>query len=96
MTKIRDMTISAIDLFNLLKTIIGEHEAKSLVEFIEMKIERKFDEQINQIATKKDLLRSRAGLELKIEKVTANMIKWMFIFCLSQIAVNLAFILIIL
>lgn len=50
------MTVSTIDLFDQLKSRIGEQEAKALVEYMEMK----------------------AGRDL---------IRWMFIFWISQLAV---------
>jgi primase-polymerase (primpol)-like protein len=76
------MTVTTIDLYNILKSRIGEKEAKTLVEFVERKVEMKFDEHLNELATKKDLY-----------QVRADMIKWMFIFWIGQVSVTIAMVL---
>ena len=78
------MTVTTIDLYNILKVKIGENEAKSLVEFVELKVEAKFDEHMDELATKKDLF-----------QVKADMIKWMFIFWVGQVSVTVGLILLI-
>ena len=40
MAKKNDMTVSTLDLFDILRTKIGEVEAKTLVEFVEQKVIR--------------------------------------------------------
>ncbi len=94
------MTVTTIDLFNILKGKIGEREAKTLVEFVEIHVEKKFEERMNEIASKedillvkKDLFQVRAELEITIEKVRADMIKWMFIFWVGQVSVTVGLIL---
>lgn len=57
-------------------------EAKTLVEYIETKIDRKFEEKKDVLATKKDI----ANLEIKLEKTRADIIKWMFLFWIGQLA----------
>ena len=86
------MTITAIDLYNILRLKIGESEAKALVEFVELKIDNKFEDNMDQLATKRDLQEVRAELELKIEKVRSDLIKWMFIFWIGQVSVTIALI----
>ncbi len=76
------MTVTTIDLYDILKTKIGEKEAKLLVEFVEMKVETKFDKHLDELATKKDLF-----------QVKADMIKWMFIFWVGQVSVTVGLIL---
>lgn len=78
------MTVTTIDLYNILKGKIGEKEAKSLVEFVEMKVDTKFDEHLNELATKKDLF-----------QIKADMIKWMFIFWVGQVSVTVGLILLV-
>jgi hypothetical protein len=78
------MTVTAIDLYNILRLKIGESEAKALVEFVELKIDHKFEDNMDQLATKRDLQEVKADLELKIEKVRSDLIKWMFIFWAGQ------------
>jgi hypothetical protein len=84
------MTVTAIDLYNILRLKIGESEAKALVEFVELKIDHKFEDNMDQLATKRDLQEVKAELELKIEKVKSEMIKWMFIFWAGQTGLILA------
>ena len=87
------MTVTTIDLYDILKTKIGEKEAKSLVEFVEIRVDKKFEEQMDEIATKKDLFQVKAELEITIEKVRGDMIKWMFIFWGGQVSVTVGLIL---
>ena len=74
------MTVTTIDLYNILRSKIGESEAKSLIEFVEQKVNQTLEENKDRIATKEDI----HLLELKIEKVRSDMIKWMFIFWAGQ------------
>jgi hypothetical protein len=84
------MTVSTIDLYNILKIKIGDQEAKALVEFVELKVESKFEDKMNEIATKKDLWELKSELELKIERSKTEMIKWMFIFWAGQTGLIIA------
>ena len=86
------MTVTAIDLFNLLKIKIGDGEAKALVEYIEMHVNNKIEEYMTAYATKADLKEEIHKLELKIEKVRSDLIKWMFIFWIGQVSVTIALI----
>lgn len=75
------MSVSEIQLFNILKERIGEKEAQSLVEFVESRVEKEFEKNKDHLATKKDIAESKA-----------DMIKWMFIFWIGQIAAIMALI----
>ncbi|MEQ9426279.1 MAG: hypothetical protein RJQ09_17775 [Cyclobacteriaceae bacterium] len=66
------MSITEIQLFQILKNRIGEDEAKTLVEYVESKVEEEFERKKDVLATKQDV---------------HNMIKWMFIFWIGQIGV---------
>jgi hypothetical protein len=70
--------ISSIEMFNILKEKLGESEAKALTEYVESKVEKSIVREKDVLATKVDLA------ELK-----AEIIKWMFIFWVGQIAVTL-------
>ena len=48
----------------------------------EAKVEKKLDEKKDILATKRDI----ANLEIKIEKTRADLIKWMFLFWIGQLA----------
>jgi len=82
------MTVTTIDLYNILRSKIGESEAKTLVEFVEQKVQSQLKEEMNSFATKEDI----HLLELKIEKVRSDLIKWMFIFWVGQMSITLAMI----
>jgi len=82
--------ISGIELFEILKAKIGEKEAKTLVEYIEAKVERKFIEKKDLFVTKEDLANAKAELEIKMEKIRSDIIKWMFIFWAGQIGALIA------
>jgi len=82
------MTVTTIDLYNILRSKIGESEAKTLVEFVEQKVQSQLKEDMNSFATKEDV----HLLELKIEKVRSDLIKWMFIFWIGQVSVTIALI----
>ncbi|MBI5050648.1 MAG: hypothetical protein HZC11_07235 [Nitrospirae bacterium] len=69
------MQVAEIELYEILKSKLGEKEAKSLVEYIETKVEKKLDEKQDILATKADLA-----------NVKADIIKWMFLFWIGQLA----------
>lgn len=72
-------TISSIEMYNILKGKLGESEAKALTEYVESKVEKSIEKEKDILATKVDLA-----------EVKADIIKWMFIFWIGQIAVTLA------
>jgi hypothetical protein len=87
------MQVAEIELYEILKTKVGEKEAKTLVEYIEAKVEKKFEEKKDILATKQDIANLEikiANLEIKLEKTRADIIKWMFIFWAGQIGVLIA------
>jgi hypothetical protein len=73
------MQVSEIQLFQMLKEKIGEKEAQSLVEYVETKIVKEFDAKKDSLATKEDLA-----------NVRSDVIKWMFIFWVGQLAAMIA------
>ena len=84
------MTVSTIDLYNILKIKIGDQEAKALVEFIEVQVKDNLEEGLNAYATKADLKEEVHKLEIKIEQARADLIKWMFIFWAGQTGLIIA------
>jgi len=70
------MVISEIQLYELLKAKLGEKEASAFVEILEKRVEKKFEESKELLATKKDLT-----------EVKSEIIKWMFIFWIGTIGV---------
>ncbi len=56
------MVISEIKLYELLKSRIGEKEAEAFIEILEEKVEKKFEQKKNELATKEDVSNLRAEL----------------------------------
>jgi len=73
------MQVSEIQLFQLLKEKLGEKEAQTLVEYVETRVEKEFDSKKDSLATKEDLA-----------NVRSDVIKWMFIFWVGQLAAMIA------
>jgi hypothetical protein len=73
--------ISTIEMYNILKGKLGENEAKALTEYVESKVEKTFDKEKDVLSTKEDLANAKSDI-----------IKWMFIFWIGQIAVTLGII----
>jgi hypothetical protein len=68
-----NMTISEIQLYELLASKIGRTEAQGLVEFVEAKVDKKLDEKTNSLATKEDILL----LKQDISNTKVELVKWM-------------------
>jgi demethoxyubiquinone hydroxylase (CLK1/Coq7/Cat5 family) len=84
------MQVAEIELYEILKPRVGEKEAKALVEYIETKVEKKFEGKKDLFVTKEDLANAKAELEIKMEKIRTDIIKWMFIFWAGQIGALIA------
>jgi hypothetical protein len=69
------MLISEIELYEALSQQMGAEKAKALVHYVESKVDRRLEEKTNIFATKEDLA-----------NVKAEIIKWMFIFWIGQLA----------
>ena len=67
------MTISEIQLYELLASKLGRPEAQGLVEFVEAKVDKKLDEKTNSLATKEDILL----LKQDISNTKVELVKWM-------------------
>jgi hypothetical protein len=81
------MIVSEIKLFELLKAKIGEKEAEAFVEILETKVDRKFEEAKDTLATKDDIRK----LDVKIAETRADLIKRMFIFWATQLVAMFTF-----
>lgn len=80
------LSISEIELYEILKSKLGDKEAKTLVEYVEAKVDTKLEQKKDELTTKLDLANTKAELELKIEQVKSDIIKWMFLFWIGQLA----------
>jgi hypothetical protein len=56
------MYISEIDLYQILAEQLGEAKAKSLVEYVEAKIDKRLDEKTNVFETKEDLANTKVDI----------------------------------
>ncbi|MGI4021011.1 MAG: hypothetical protein ACRYFA_05855 [Janthinobacterium lividum] len=87
------MEVSEIQLFQILREKVGDEQAKALTEYVETKIERQFELKKDVLATKQDInnLKLEMG-ELRTEMANhkAEIIKWMFIFWIGQLAAMIA------
>jgi hypothetical protein len=74
------MTISEIQLYELLASKLGRPEAKGLVEFVEAKMDKKLDEKTNMLATKHDIFEVKQemqALRTDFANVKVDLVKWM-------------------
>ncbi len=88
--------MASIELFEALKTRFGEQEAKIIVKEIEKietgietKVEKAFDRKKDVLATKEDislLKEDIADVRTEMQTIKADIIKWMFIFWIGQLA----------
>jgi hypothetical protein len=78
-----------IQLFQILKQKLGEKEAEALVGFVDVRIREGNETNIKILSTKEDI----AATRLEIATAKAELIKWMFIFWVGQVAVTFGFIL---
>jgi hypothetical protein len=81
------LQLTEIQLFNALKTKLGEQEAEQLVAFVKTQIQQEIHEQLPFIATKEDI----AKLETKIAQTESKLILWAFVFWVTQLGAIFAF-----
>ena len=89
-----------IQLFRILKERLGEKEAEALVEFVDNKLKENNDVNLKILATKEDIASTKedlaadiASTRTLIAETKGELIKWMFIFWIGQVAVTFGFIL---
>jgi hypothetical protein len=80
---------------------MGEQEAEALVTFVDHKIKDNDAANLKLLATKEDIhilkediAKLEGSLEAKISDVKSEMIKWMFIFWIGQVAVTFGLIIV--
>jgi ribosomal protein L29 len=94
------MKPTSIDLFQTLKTKMGEREANALINYMEKKLQDSnrelFQLCLNTFATKlelkeeiakvrEDLAKVEGRLEVKIAEVKSDVIRWMFGFFVAML-----------
>lgn len=82
-------TITSVDMYNLLREKIGDQQAKTLTEYVEQRIEASIDKEKSILSTKEDI----ANLRVEMKEQKSELIKWMFIFWIGQIAATIGIIL---
>jgi hypothetical protein len=79
------MKAETLEVFKIFEKTHGEDEAKKIITYFEnadtIAIDKEIAAKTNNLATKED-----------VAKVKADMIKWMFIFWIGQIAATFGFI----
>ncbi len=83
------MSVTEIQLFQLLKAKLGEREAEYLVSYLKNEVKTEFDNKKDVLAMKEDI----NVVKQDLHNAKAEMIKWMFIFWVGQVAVTFGFIL---
>jgi hypothetical protein len=84
------MVVSEVDLFEVLSQQLGAEKAKTVVHYVEAKVDKRLEEKTNVFATKGDIFAIKediAKLETKIAESKADLIKWMFIFWIGSVGV---------
>lgn len=82
------MIVSEIKLFELLKAKFGEKEAEAFVEILEKRVDSKFEEARQTLATKEDLAKLQSHLEGKIN----DLLKWIIVMWITQLGAIFAII----
>lgn len=72
------MVVSEIQLYELLKAKLGEKEASAFIEIVEKRVEKKFDENKNILATKEDLANTKSDI-----------LRWTFVFVFGALLLNI-------
>ena len=67
------IAISDIELYEILKAPLGENGAKTLVHFVESKVENGFQARLDTFATKNDIANLRLGTKNDISEVRVEM-----------------------
>ena len=75
-------TITITKLYDLVALKLGRETAENLTTFIEEKIKCEVDTKTSILATKEDVARA----ETKIETSKAELLRWMFVFWIGQVA----------
>jgi len=76
---------------------MGEQEAEALVTFVDHKLKDNNESDLNIHATKEDMQKlnvNMSSLEVKIADAKSEMIRWMFIFWIGQVAVTFGLIIV--
>jgi hypothetical protein len=101
------MKDQALEVFKIFERIHGESAAKTIIGYLvnadTMAIEKEIESRIQHLATKEDINLTREDINLtrneignvrnEIANVRAELVKWMFVFWISQVVATFGFIL---
>ena len=73
------ITTTDIQLFQILKEILGEKEAEALVSFVDAKIKENNETNLKTLSTKEDINK----LEVKIAETKVEILRWTFGFFIA-------------
>ena len=80
--------VSTLKIYEILEEAkIEDKQARAITRAIEQALENNTVEQAKVLATKEDLSKLREELKVTIADGKSEMVRWMFIFWLGQIAV---------
>lgn len=89
------MSVDTLKIYEILSASLPEAQAKAVAKAIDEAIEADTERKKEILVTKEDLHgeiskleKEMARLEVKIESAKSEIIKWMFIFWISQIGVT--------
>src|SRR2546428_458332 len=77
------MILSEIELFEALSEQLGKDKARTLVQFVETKIENGLDDKKSGLTTREEILvlkQDIAKLDTKLSQTKAEIIRWVFAF----------------
>lgn len=80
------MSTTELKAYDIFKNKLGEQEAAAVMEYFDEKTAKTFQEKKTDLTTKEDL----ANVRIEIREVKADLIKWMFIFWIGQLAAIIA------
>jgi len=86
------MSILALKVYEIFKTRFSEPEAAAILEYIDKKTQKKYEEKKDIFATKEDTSKLMKELRVEMREIKADMIKWIFIFWIGQLAAMIAII----
>lgn len=87
------MSALELEVYEILKNRFSDKEAAKVIEYFELKAEQKISEKKDVFMTKDDkvelitrIVSDKEELITRIETAKTDMIKWMFIFWMGQLA----------
>jgi hypothetical protein len=78
------MSVSEIQLYNILKNKLGEKEAHSLVEFVQKEVKAELEIAKDILATKQDLSTVKEELKEELAKMRGELLRTIYVVGLVQ------------